>query len=205
MTSIIVFIPYQMFPVAMLPERALLALCASRSHEIRTIQTGATALRHGAFDDPPTRREITVVGRQCPDTMQMIWQQHPGVGGERMGLPHQRNTFPQCRSDIVIQQEGLAAQGVDSKEIRSTVNIDAPVVRHAGIIFDRRVIRALRLLQGLEAEFFDHIFYESCAVGVAINQPQFDPTPGNHFVNDVVPRRVVGEFINQLVSGPFQI
>ena len=76
----------------------------------------------------------------------MIGQQHPGVDGERMGLPHQRNTFPQCRPDIVIQQESLAVQGVDSKEIRPAINIDAPVVRHAGIIFDRRVIRALRLL-----------------------------------------------------------
>lgn len=146
MTPIIVLIPDQMLPVAMLPERALFALPTSNSHEIRTIQTGVAALRHGAFDDPPTRREITVIGRQCPDTMQMIWQQHPGVDGERMGLPHQRNTFPQCRSDIVIQQEGLAAQGVDSKEIRSAVNIGAPVVRHTGIIFNRRVIRALRLL-----------------------------------------------------------
>jgi len=146
MTSIIVVIPDLMFPVAMLPERALFALPASSSHEIGTIQAGATALRHGAFDDSPTRREITVIGRQCPDTMQMIWQQHPSVNGEMMGLPHQRNTFPQCRPDIVIQQESLAVQGVDSKEIRPAINIDAPVVRHAGIIFDRRVIRALRLL-----------------------------------------------------------
>jgi hypothetical protein len=46
-----------------------------------------------------------------------------------MGLPHQRYTFPQCRSDIFIQQEGLAVQGVDSKEIRSAVNIGAPVAR----------------------------------------------------------------------------
>jgi len=76
----------------------------------------------------------------------MIGQQHPGVDGERMGLPHQRNTFPQCRAYVVIQQKGLAVQGVDGKEICSAVNIGAPVVRHAGIIFDRRVIRALRLL-----------------------------------------------------------
>src|SRR4030065_1801564 len=119
MTPIIVRIPDQMFPIAMLPERALLALRASSSHEIRTIQADATALRHSAFDDLPTCREIAVIERQCPDTMQMIWQQHPGVDGEGMGLPHQRNTFPQCRSDILVQQEGLAAQGVDSKEIRS--------------------------------------------------------------------------------------
>ncbi len=94
-----------------------------------------------------------------------------------MGLPHQRNTFPQCRSDIVIQQEGLAAQGVDSKEIRSTVNIDAPVTRHTGIIFDRRVIRALRLLLhptqvqqsrlGVTQYIGIHIFY------LPRNQPRF--------------------------------
>ena len=72
MTSIIVLIPDQTFPIAMLPERALFALPASLSHEIRTIQTGAAALRHGAFDDPPTRREITVIGWQGPDAMQVV-------------------------------------------------------------------------------------------------------------------------------------
>src|SRR3989344_383383 len=143
MTPIIVLIPDQMFPIAMLPERALLALRASSSHEIRTIQADTTALRDGAFDDAPTCREIAVIGRQCPDTMQMIWQQHPGVDGEGMGLPRQRNTFPQCRADVVVQQEGLAVQGVDGEEIRPATDIGAPVARHAGLIFDRRVGRAL--------------------------------------------------------------
>jgi len=72
MTSIIVLISDQMLPIAMLPERALLALRASNRHEIRTIQPGATTLCHGAFNDSPTRREITVIGWQGPDAMQVI-------------------------------------------------------------------------------------------------------------------------------------
>ncbi len=68
------------------------------------------------------------------------------IDGEGPGLPHPRDPFAQCGPNIVIQQEGLAVQGIDGEEIRPTADTGAPVIRHAAIIFDWRVVRALRKL-----------------------------------------------------------
>ena len=35
------------------------------------------------LDQTPSRREIGVVGRQCPDAMEMVWQHDDGVDCER--------------------------------------------------------------------------------------------------------------------------
>jgi len=93
------------------------------------------------------------------------------IDGEGPGLPHPRDPFPQRGPDVVIQQEGLAVQGVDGKEIRP-----ARRYRRAGnlacddYIFDWRVIRALRLLRKL--------LYVFLRRATSINPSS--PEPNNH-------------------------
>ena len=71
-----------MFPEPPLPDAALpVPLAYHGAALLRRQAAGKDALDHA-----PSRREVIVSRRQRPDAMQMVWQDDPGIDGERPGF-----------------------------------------------------------------------------------------------------------------------
>ena len=124
----------EMFPQSMLPQSALVPFSAARIHPFRAIESGLATLRDHPLDDTPTVGEILIPGRQCPEGMHVVRQQHPSLDHKCMGRTKRSDRFPQCRAHIDIGEKGLAPIGVDGEEIGATRHMGATVIRHGGII-----------------------------------------------------------------------
>ena len=124
----------EMFPESMLPQGALVPFSAARIHPFRSIESGLATLRDHPLDDTPTVGEILISGRQCPEGMHVVRQQHPSLDHKRMGRTKRSDRFPQGRAHIDIGEKGLAPIGVDREEIGATWHMGATVIRHGGII-----------------------------------------------------------------------
>ena len=103
----------EMFPESMLPQGALVPFSASRIHPFRSIESGVATLRDHPLDDTPTVGEILVSGRQCPEGMHVVRQQHPSLDHKPsitkgMGQTKRSDRFPQGRAHIDIGEKGLA-------------------------------------------------------------------------------------------------
>ena len=124
----------EMFPESMLPQGALVPFSAARIHPFRSIESGLATLRDHPLDDTPTVGEILISGRQCPDGMHVVRQQHPSLDHKRMGRTKRSDRFPQGRAHIDIGEKGLAPIGVDREEIGATRHMGATVISRGGII-----------------------------------------------------------------------
>ena len=98
----------EMFPESMLPQGALVPFSAARIHPFRSIESGLATLRDHPLDDTPTVGEILISGRQCPDGMHVVRQQHPSLDHKRMGQTKRSDRFPQGRAHIDIGEKGLS-------------------------------------------------------------------------------------------------
>lgn len=85
------------------------------------------------FNDALARREIAIIRRQTPDTMQMIGQQQPGNDFERLRLPGELNPLAQRHADILINQKALPAERNHRKKIHPARQIYALIIRHNNI------------------------------------------------------------------------
>ena len=124
----------EMFPESMLPQGALVPFSSARIHPFRSIEPGLATLRDHPLDDTPTVGEILISGRQCPESMHVVGQQHPTLDHKRMGRTKRSDRFPQGRVHIDIGEKGLAPIGVDGEEIGASRHMGATVIRHGGII-----------------------------------------------------------------------
>ena len=124
----------EMFPESMLPQGALVPFSAAPIHPFRSIESGLETLRDHPLDDTPTVGEILISGRQCPEGMHVVRQQHPSLDHKRMGQTKRSDRFPPGRAHINIGEKGLAPIGVDGEEIGATRHMGATVIRHGGII-----------------------------------------------------------------------
>ena len=73
----------EMFPESMLPQGALVPFSAARIQPFRSIESGLATLRDHPLDDTPTVGEILIFGRQCPEGMHVVRQQHPSLDHKR--------------------------------------------------------------------------------------------------------------------------
>ena len=119
---------------ARIPQGALVPFSAARIHPFRSIESGLATLRDHPLDDTPTVGEILISGRQCPEGMHVVRQQHPSLDHKRMGRTKRSDRFSQGRAHIEIGEKGLAPIGVDGEEIGATWHMGATVIRHDGII-----------------------------------------------------------------------
>ena len=103
-------------------------------HPFRSIESGLATLRDHPLDDMPTVGEVLISGRQCPEGLHVVRQQHPSLDHKRMGRTKRSDRFPQGRARIDIGEKGLAPIGVGRKEIGATRHMGATVIRHGGII-----------------------------------------------------------------------
>ena len=67
-----------MVPKALLPE-AIFAAIVAQNWSARS----DNASRKASFDPSPPIGKIRVAGRQCQDCMQMVWEDHDGIGNKR--------------------------------------------------------------------------------------------------------------------------
>ena len=111
----------------------------------RTTRRDALSLSHAAgktgFDQTPASREISVVFRQLPDTVQMVGQDHYRIKQEWMRLAHMPESAPQV-SDVFDQQRPAVAIGkIDREEISrpggAAANVGAHASWDAGIRYAR--------------------------------------------------------------------
>src|SRR5690242_19343837 len=78
---------------------------------------------------PPSSCVISIVLRQSPDTMQVIWQNHRGDDFEwPLGTRHAKCT--EKIRNVVHKQRPFALLKIHGKEIGSTGNPDATVIGH---------------------------------------------------------------------------
>ena len=73
-------------------------------------------------------------GRQCPEGVHVVRQQHPSLDHKRMGRTKRSDRFPQGRAHIGIGEKRLAPIGGDREEIGATRHMGATVIRHGGMI-----------------------------------------------------------------------
>jgi hypothetical protein len=70
----------EIFPTkSMLPSRILVPLSATRVRPFRSIESRLAALRAHPLDDMRAVGEILISGRQCPEGMHVVRQQHPSA------------------------------------------------------------------------------------------------------------------------------
>jgi hypothetical protein len=77
-------------------------------HAFRSIESGLATLRDHPLDATPTVGEILISGRQCPEGMHVVRQQHPSLDHKRMGQTERSDRFPQGRAHIDFGEKGLA-------------------------------------------------------------------------------------------------
>ena len=115
----------EMFPESILPQGALLPFSAARIHPFRSIESGLATLRDHPLDDTPTVGEILISGRQCPEGMHVVRQQHPSLDHKRWVKRSVPIASPQGQAHIDIGEEGLVSIGVDGEEISATRHMGA--------------------------------------------------------------------------------
>ena len=91
------------------------------------------AAREGGFDQSPAGGEIGIAGRQCPDAVQVIREDHDGVDGEGMPMPDAAKRFAQ-RPDVPGQQPAAAFEQGDGEEEGSARGVSTNVMRHGGSV-----------------------------------------------------------------------
>ena len=120
-------IPDMMLPKPPLPYPALLARDMAGPQVSRR-----QATREPGFDQPPPGREIPVTARQCPDAVQMVWQNHPCLDLEGpLRLGH-RDRLAQTL-DVVNKQVCAAILQRDGEEDAGSGRFWADVIRHGRI------------------------------------------------------------------------
>lgn len=125
MSTQIVIVADQMFPVAALPDAPLPADDASLASPFIARQ----ATRETRFNLRPAIGIVGIIGRQTPYAMQMIRQHHNRQYLERTN----RLRRPERGTQIVHalhEQPAAALQQIDGEEIGATGHMDATIVRH---------------------------------------------------------------------------
>ena len=122
----VAFVSDQMLPVAALPDAAF------RFPDTRNRYMFSGRHKPGKFlfDQHPACREITIIPRQRPDSMQMFWQDHPCNGLERMIAAHLMHTCTQ-RIDPLEKQKPGTIRKIHGEEIRAARHPHSSIVRHA--------------------------------------------------------------------------
>ena len=125
MAAEILFIADEMFPEAPLPDGSL----AARNTNTAPQLCFGNCLREIDLDEPPTEREIGVVGWKRPYCMDVIGQHHNGVDHEGVAALRQPRRVSQG-VDVIREQPASPVQQVDSKEPTPAGNKGATIIRH---------------------------------------------------------------------------
>src|SRR5512147_3010941 len=91
----IVFFPDLMLPEAVLPNH-LFTLVAVVSCPI-SLELIAAFPAQITLYEPPSHGQVVIVGWQCPDAMEMIWQKYKGVDDKRMTFDYVAESLSQER------------------------------------------------------------------------------------------------------------
>ncbi len=119
----------RVFPEAPLPDASLAGALASFGQPFPS----RDAAREGGFDQSPAGGEIGIAGRQCPDAVQVIREDHDGVDGERIPMPDAAKRFAQ-RRDVLNQQPAAAFEQGDGEEEGAARDVSTNVMRHGGSV-----------------------------------------------------------------------
>jgi hypothetical protein len=123
---IIVFVSNNMLPITPLPQATLGAAGTARADAL----TGRDLAGKTRLDQAPASREIVIIRRQTPQTVQMIRQHDNGLDGNRMIGERLPKRGPQGR-DITDQQIVTLPLGQrQGEEIGAAGDFDALVGSH---------------------------------------------------------------------------
>ena len=136
----VVFITDAVFPKTTLPKSEFVALVSRRRWAARR-EMFATQLAGVLLDHGPTCGEISINRRQCPEAMQVIGQQYPGIDSERPGYPGALDRLAQCDTEGFLCEKRLTTMRADREEIRCTGIFRATVIRHSVASIWKRSVR----------------------------------------------------------------
>lgn len=125
------FIAGLMFPVPSLPQGGFAVLLPGGSEPFDPPVRVTAGQVRAALDDRPAGGVIGVAGWQCPQTMQMVRQQYPGVDGEGMLLTGPGNGVAKRGANSRIAEQRLPPAGDDGEEEGTARHPCAAVVAHA--------------------------------------------------------------------------
>ena len=114
-----------MLPETPLPDPALIARKANGAAPLPFRQR----FREPGLDQPPTRGEIAITGRQFPDRVQMIRQDDDCVDRKVMARARRRDRLSQGR-DVVDEQGLPPLQQVDREEPAPARNERTTITQH---------------------------------------------------------------------------
>jgi hypothetical protein len=123
----ILLIADQMFPEPTLPDGAF----TSRNADVAPRLGRGNGLGEGDLNQPPAQRKIGVAGRQCPNCVDVIRQDHHGVDRKRMARLRDARRVAQ-RVDMVRQKAALPVQQVDGEEPASAGHEGTAIIWHGG-------------------------------------------------------------------------
>ena len=102
------------FPKTMLPDRLLAFKKAGL--RLTTLASSMVFSAKITLYLPPSHREISIVFRQGPNTMQMVGQQHKSVYGKGVPIDNMLKGFPDQLDIRLVTQESSPFVGHDGKE-----------------------------------------------------------------------------------------
>ena len=102
----------ELLPITTLPDAAFAAVLTDGTELIDF----RDRFREADLDPAPSDREIRVTLRQCPNSMDMIWQYHHRVDLEGKPVPGLADSTAKI-FDIVDQQTTVAVKKIDREEI----------------------------------------------------------------------------------------
>ena len=115
------FVPYQMLPIAALPDTTLPFRSAARAYALSLWN----ATREVRLDERPARRIVRIARRQLPDRMKMIRHHHHGHNLEGVAEFDDADGFTQPIY-LLDQQRAFTVRKRNSKEIRAAWNQRSP-------------------------------------------------------------------------------
>ena len=118
----IAVVPDMVFPKPPLPNPAFLPRDVARPQSALRQMPGKSRL-----DQTPARRKISVLLRQGPDTMQMVWQYHPSINVKRAFRFGHRNRLAQP-VHMLHKQSASPVLQLDGEEDAGTGQLWAYVI-----------------------------------------------------------------------------
>ena len=110
----VILIPDLMFPKTVLPDG--LFACAKKGIRLTTLEFITAFPAEITLYLPPPHREIGIVFRQGPNTMEMIGQQHKSIYGKGVASDNMLKGFPDQLDLRFVTQKPLSPVGHDGKE-----------------------------------------------------------------------------------------
>jgi hypothetical protein len=121
----VVFVAQCVLPIAPLPNPPFTFASTARRNSL-TLRQGT---RKHRFYQPPTQGEVCVSFRQCPNSMEVIWQHHGRLDREWVSRLRVAKRGPQ-RLDMISEEARATVGQIDREEIGAAWNEVTPIVRH---------------------------------------------------------------------------